>query len=115
MEPPALTRRRGSGGFAVVVVGSCRPTSAIPGLVFVGKDVGGALRVYDAATAAKLASVPVAFTLASAPAIVDGLVILGGGAGQRAGDPTDVAKQAPGFPVNVTALCVARTRGCGSM
>jgi hypothetical protein len=91
---------------------SFAPTSAIPGLVFVGKNVGGALRVYDAATGGLLTSVPVAFTLASAPAIVDGLVILGGGAGARSSDPTDTANAAAMTPVNVTALCVAGTHGC---
>jgi len=87
-------------------------TSAIPGLVFVGKGVGGAVRVYDAATGMLLTSVGVSFTLASAPAVVDGLVILGGGAGQRSDDPTDAAEVASMAPVKVTALCVAGTRGC---
>jgi outer membrane protein assembly factor BamB len=87
-------------------------TSAIPGLVFVGKNVGGVLRVYDAATGAKLASVPVAFTLASAPAIVDGLVILGGGSGTRSDDPGDIANVTAKVPVSVKAFCVAGTEGC---
>jgi outer membrane protein assembly factor BamB len=91
---------------------SFAPTSAIPGLVFIGKNVGGALRVYNAATGALLASVPVAFTLASAPAIVDGLVILGGGSGQRSDDPNDTANIVSKTPVAVKALCVAGTRGC---
>src|SRR5207247_1813280 len=47
-----------------------------------------------------------------ATAAVDGLVILGGGAGQRSGDPTDSADAASKIPVKVTALCVAGTRGC---
>src|SRR2546430_7100806 len=79
-------------------------TSAIPGLVFVGKDVGGAVRVYDAATGTLLTSVGVSFTLASAPAIVDGLVILGGGPGQPSRDPTDAAEPAPKDPRKGTAL-----------
>jgi outer membrane protein assembly factor BamB len=91
---------------------SFTPTSAIPGLAFVGKNLGGAERVYDAATGALLASVPVASTLASAPAIVDGLVILGGGSGARSSDPTDIANAASMTPVAVRALCVAGTRGC---
>jgi outer membrane protein assembly factor BamB len=91
---------------------SFAPASAIPGLVFVGKDVGGAERVYDATTGALLASVPVAFTLSSAPAIVDGLVILGGGSGQRSDDPTDTANIVSKVPVAVKAFCVAGTRGC---
>src|SRR5438093_11223395 len=91
---------------------SFAPTSAIPGLVFAGKTLGGAVRVYDATTGTLLTSVGVSFTLASAPAIVDGLVILGAGAGQRSGDPTDSADAASKIPVKVTALCVAGTRGC---
>ena len=91
---------------------SFAPTSAIPGLVFVGKLLPGDLRVYDAASGALLTRVPITFTLASAPAIVDGLVILGGGAGQRSDDPTDQANQASMVPVKVTALCVSGTRGC---
>ena len=87
-------------------------TSAIPGLVFAGKDVGGAVRVYDAATGTLLTSVGVSFTLASAPAVVGGLVILGGGAGQRSGDPNDTANAVWKIPVKVTALCVTGTRGC---
>jgi hypothetical protein len=91
---------------------SFAPTSAIPGVVFVGKDLGGALRAYDARTGALLASVPVGFTLASAPAVVDGTAILGGGAGERTGDPSDESDAAAHVPQPVTALCAAGTRGC---
>ncbi|HLK13110.1 MAG TPA: PQQ-binding-like beta-propeller repeat protein [Candidatus Binatia bacterium] len=91
---------------------SYAPTSAIPGVVFVGKDLGGALRAYDARTGALLASVPVGFTLASAPAVVDGTAILGGGAGERTGDPSDPADAAAHVPQPVTALCAAGTPGC---
>jgi len=91
---------------------SYAPTSAIPGVVFVGKDLGGALRAYDARTGTLLASVPVGFTLASAPAVVDGTVILGGGAGERTGDPFDPANAAAHVPQPVTALCAAGTPGC---
>ena len=91
---------------------SFAPTSAIPGLVFVGKDVGGNVRVYDAATGKLLTSVGVSFTLASGAAVVDGLVMVGGGSGQRSDDPTDQANAASKTPVSVTALCVAGTRGC---
>jgi polyvinyl alcohol dehydrogenase (cytochrome) len=92
---------------------SFAPTSAIPGVVFAGKDVGGALRAYDAATGAKLGSFPVGATLASAPAIVDGLVIVGSGAGARGSDPTDPADIEATLPVDITAFCVPGTRGCG--
>ena len=93
---------------------SFAPTSAIPGVVFVGKELGAELRAYDADTGVKLASVsvPMGFTLASAPAVVDGTVILGAGAGERSDDPTDDGNIAAHQPQNVTALCVAGTAGC---
>ena len=93
---------------------SFAPTSAIPGVVFVGKAVGGALRAYDAATGAKLGSFPVGATLASAPAIVDGLVIVGSGAGARGSDPTDPGEIQATLPVDITAFCVPARRGCES-
>jgi polyvinyl alcohol dehydrogenase (cytochrome) len=93
---------------------SFAPTSAIPGVVFVGRNLGAALRAYDARTGAKLAEVLFpAFTLAAAPAIVDGLVIVGAGSGERGSDPTDQADMAAHHPARVTALCVPGTRGCG--
>jgi hypothetical protein len=82
--------------------------------VFVGKDLGGTLRAYDAGTGSNLANVPVpmGFTLASAPAVVDGTVILGAGAGERSRDPTDEGNLAAHIPQNVTALCAAGVPGC---
>ena len=91
---------------------SFAPTSAIPGVVFAGRDVGGALRAYDAATGAELASFPVGATLASAPAVLHGLVIVGSGSGARGPDPTDPAEIEATLPVDITAFCAAGTRGC---
>jgi len=91
---------------------SFAPTSAIPGVVFVGKTVGGSLRSYDAGTGALLGSVTVGFTLAAAPAVVDGLVIVGAGAGQVGYDPNDEANIAAHTPQPVTALCVPGTPAC---
>lgn len=93
---------------------SFAPTSAIPGVVFVGKELGALLRAYDAGTGVKLATVPLprGFTLASAPAVIDGTLIVGAGAGERSDDPTDQADIAARTPQNVTALCVAGTPGC---
>jgi polyvinyl alcohol dehydrogenase (cytochrome) len=92
---------------------SFAPTTAIPGVVFVGKDVGGAIRAYDAATGVRLADLSVGVTLASAPAIVDGIVIVGSGTGARGSDPNDPAAIEATLPVDITAFCVAGTRGCG--
>ncbi|HYV57098.1 MAG TPA: PQQ-binding-like beta-propeller repeat protein [Candidatus Nitrosopolaris sp.] len=91
---------------------SFAPTSAIPGAVFVGKNVGGALRAYDAATGAQLATFPVGVTVASAPAVVGGTVIVGSGSGSRGPDPTDPGQIEAVTPVDVTAFCVAGTQGC---
>jgi polyvinyl alcohol dehydrogenase (cytochrome) len=91
---------------------SFAPTSAIPGVVFVGSLLDGLLRAYDAATGEKLASIRVGFSLASAPAIVDGIVILGAGIGERTGDPADPAEITSRIPQNVTALCVPGAPAC---
>src|SRR5262249_46828671 len=93
---------------------SFAPTSAIPGVVFAGKDVGAVLRAYDATTGMKIAGFPVGVTLASAPAVVHGLVIVGSGSGARGPDPTDVANIEATLPVDITAFCVGGTRGCKS-
>ena len=85
---------------------SFAPTSAIPGVVFVGSLLDGILRAYDAVTGEKLASIRVGFSLASAPAIVDGIVILGAGLGERTGNPMDQGEVTSRLPQNVTALWV---------
>jgi hypothetical protein len=87
---------------------SFAPSMAIPGVVFEGKDVGGVLRAYAADTGTLLGQFPVSFTLPSAPAVVDGLVILGGGSGERGGDADSVSR----IPQPVTALCVPGTPAC---
>jgi len=87
-------------------------TSAIPGVVFVGGARSGPLRFYDAAIGAKLGSIPIAFVLASPPAVVDGHVILGGGIGQASDDPMDPANIVSHIPSDVTALCVTHTLAC---
>jgi len=90
---------------------SFAPTSATPEVVFVGSIVDGALRAYDAVTGVKLASVRLGFAVASAPAIVDGIVVVGAGVGDRSmpGSPGDLASRTP---QNITALCIPGTRYC---
>ena len=90
---------------------SFAPTSAIPGVVFVG-SVGGFLRAFDAATGAMLTGVPVGFAVASAPVVVDGIVIVGAGIGERTGNPQDPAEISSRIPQNITALCVPGTHYC---
>jgi outer membrane protein assembly factor BamB len=90
---------------------SFAPTSATPEVVFAGSIVDGALRAYDAATGVKLASVRLGFAVASAPAIVDGIVVVGAGVGVRGmpGSPEDLASR---IPQNITALCIPGTWSC---
>jgi outer membrane protein assembly factor BamB len=90
---------------------SFAPTSATPEVVFVGSIVDGALRAYDAMTGIKLASVRLGFAVASAAAIVDGIVVVGAGVGDRSmpGSPGDLASRTP---QNITALCIPGTWSC---
>jgi len=91
---------------------SFAPTSAIPGVVFFGNNLGGNLRAVDSAGGNILASRSVSFTLASAPAVVDGLVIVGGGSGARDFDRFSDGDKAARIPSRVTALCIPCTRAC---
>ena len=111
-SPWVLSTTSNAAAEPMVTTISSGTDSAVPGVVFAGKDVGGALRTYDAATGAELASFPVGATLASAPAILHGLVIVGSGSGARGSDPTDPAEIEAMLPVDITAFCVAGTRGC---
>ena len=88
------------------------PTSAVPGVVFTGSVVGGFLRPYDATNGDKVGSTIVGLALASAPAVIDGLVILGGGVGSRNGDPNSSSEISSRTPHDLTALCVPGTRAC---
>ncbi|MGI9591932.1 MAG: PQQ-binding-like beta-propeller repeat protein, partial [Myxococcota bacterium] len=91
------------------------PTSAIPEVVFSGAVPGALLRPYstvgDAGT--PLASFNLGnAALASAPAVVDGIILVGAGIGTRteSGDtPSDITAA---IPSPLTALCVPGTLGC---
>jgi len=87
-------------------------TSAIPGVVFVGGAATGNLRLYAAAGGTKLGSIPVSFVLTSPPAVVDGLVLVGGGVGEQSDDHTDSADIVSRIPQSVTALCVHGSLAC---
>jgi outer membrane protein assembly factor BamB len=90
---------------------SFAPVSAIPGAVFVGTVVGGFVRAYDPDTGVRLAHVAVGAATAGAPAVVDGLVMLGAGVGER-GNPSSLADMSARIPQPVTALCVPGTPAC---
>ena len=91
---------------------SFAPTSAIPGVVFIGGATTGALRSYDAATGARLGTVQLTFVLASAPAVVDGHVLLGGGIGEQGPDPEEPSDLVSRIPQKLSALCVPGTLAC---
>jgi polyvinyl alcohol dehydrogenase (cytochrome) len=91
---------------------SFAPTSAIPGVAFVGGALSGNLRSYATATGTKLGSVSVTFVLAAAPAVVDGHVLVGGGVGEQSDDPTDQSDVVSRIPQSLTALCVPGTPAC---
>lgn len=91
---------------------SFAPTSAIPGVVFIGGVLGSGLRFFDAATGRLLGSNTAAPLLASAPAVVDGHVLFGGGSGQRSANPNDLADIQSRVPTPLTALCVPGTSAC---
>src|SRR5206468_3234585 len=57
--------------------------------------------------------IPVAIAvLASGPTVVDGHVLVGGGAGEQSDDPSDLADIFSRVAQNLTALCVHGTLAC---
>jgi cysteine-rich repeat protein len=90
-------------------------TSAIPGVAFAGQvpfallrffdtedDAGTRLGTYDLDNAA----------LASAPIVVDGMLLVGGGIGTRTSTGSGPSDLAAGTPSPLTALCVPGTPAC---
>ena len=88
------------------------PTSAIPEVVFTGSILSGNLRFYDADDGTKLGNVNIGTSVAAAPAVVDGLVLVGAGIGTRTGNPMDASEITSRIPQNLTALCVPGTPAC---
>jgi hypothetical protein len=91
---------------------SFAPVSAVPGVMFTGTVIGGFVRTYDALTGTRLGTVFLTLTMASAPAVVDGTVLIGGGSGQQGPDPHDDADIASRTPSDLTALCVPGSLAC---
>ncbi len=90
---------------------SFAPTSAIPGVVFMG-SIGGAIFVYDAETGEILNRLSVGGPASSPAVVVDGRVFVGAGTGARGGSPAAIAFQTSLLPSPVSAFCVAGTDGC---
>jgi len=88
------------------------PTSAIPGVVFVGSVLQGIIRAYDSATGERLSSVMVGSAVASGAAVTEGVVLVGAGVGARSNDAEDFSNITSRQPQNITALCVPGTPYC---
>ncbi|HEY8517119.1 MAG TPA: PQQ-binding-like beta-propeller repeat protein [Candidatus Binatia bacterium] len=87
------------------------PTTAIPGVVFMG-SIGGSVFAYDSDTGAELARLGVGGPASSAPVLVGGRLYVGSGTGARGGSPAEIAFQTSLIPSPVTAFCIAGTDGC---
>ncbi len=91
---------------------SYAPTSAIPGVVFMGSLFTGRMNAFDTETGALLyRSESLGGPAASAPAIVDGEVFVGAGVGQR-GNPTDIAHIQSNIPSPISAFCLPTDCDC---
>jgi polyvinyl alcohol dehydrogenase (cytochrome) len=86
------------------------PTSAIPGLVFIG-GIDASMHAYDADTGELLRAFPLGGLMVSSPAIVDGELFVGSGFGAKgAGD--DIAAQLAGQPAWIWGFCIQGQEGC---
>jgi polyvinyl alcohol dehydrogenase (cytochrome) len=90
---------------------SYAPTSAIPGVAFMG-SIAGTVTAYDSDTGRELVRLAVGGPVASPPAIVDGRVYVGAGIGERGGNPSRVEYQTSLIPSPISAFCIAGTEGC---
>lgn len=94
---------------------SFAPTSAIPGVVFAGRVPGAVLRAFESAgdSGALLGTTDLAnAALAAAPALVDGIVLVGGGIGARTASGSSSSDQTAAIATDLVALCVPGTSGC---
>ncbi|MEW6270028.1 MAG: PQQ-binding-like beta-propeller repeat protein [Thermodesulfobacteriota bacterium] len=87
------------------------PTTAIPGVVFMG-SIGGSVFAYDSDTGAELARLGVGGPASSAPVMVGGRLYVGAGTGARGGSPAEIAFQTSLIPSPVSAFCIAGSDGC---
>lgn len=91
---------------------SFSPVTATDELVLIGSVPGADLRVFDAATGVKLFAQPVGFTVSSGITVIDGTVLVGGGTGERSGNPGSTAHITSNIAHDVTALCALGNPGC---
>jgi hypothetical protein len=102
-----------------VPIASFGPTSAIPGLVFVGHVPAAFLRIYESAGDRGVRLDDGVHTnldnfsgLASAPAVVGGTVLVGAGIGTRTASGSSTGDVFADTPTSLTALCVPGTPDC---
>ena len=92
---------------------SYAPTSAIPGVVFAGQVPGALLRAFATSNGALLGQTNLTnFALAAAPAVVDGIVLVGQGVGAITAGGNDSSDLTARVDSELVALCVPGTSGC---
>jgi polyvinyl alcohol dehydrogenase (cytochrome) len=97
-----------TGSFA-----SFGPTSAIPGVAFAGQVPAAILRAFGTASGALLGQTDLTnFALASAPAVVDGIVLVGQGIGTITASGNSISDITARADSELVALCVPGTPGC---
>jgi len=90
---------------------SYAPTSAIPGVVFMG-SIGGAVFVYDSDTGKLLNRLSGVGPMSSPAVVVGNRVFFGSGTGARGGSPAAIAFQTSLIPSPISAFCVSGSEGC---
>jgi cysteine-rich repeat protein len=92
---------------------SFAPTSAIPGVMFAGKVPGAIVRSFDSRTGASLGNYDLGNSaLASAPVVVDGMLLVGSGIGTRTSTGSGPSDLTAIVPSPLIALCVPGTPTC---
>lgn len=92
-------------------IASFAPTSAVPGVTFMG-SIGGTIFGFDTATGAELVRLGVGGPASSPAVVVDGRLFVGAGTGARGGSPAAIAFQTSLIPNVISAFCVAGSPGC---
>jgi len=87
------------------------PTTAIPGVTFMGNILGN-LAAYGTADGASLASFPLDGPVSSAATVLDGELFVGSGTGARGGSPAEQAFRQSTVPSNVNAFCLPDADDC---
>ena len=90
---------------------SYAPTTAIPGLAFMG-GIATNLIVRDADTGDRLREIGLGGPVASAAAVVDGEIFVGAGVGGRDAVPEDEEYRSSWIPSYISALCVPDDPAC---